>query len=153
MSFLSLDIWDIWNGPLVGGWVVGHLDFSVSYGPLLSFEFWHLRLRLEMDQDPSLTILYFFCRNWTKTLNVPHLASIWVQSWSLKCILCQFNKSLLFVLIWWSPCIMKWTEMFCGSCLWNMIFFVWTMIFLFTACCFACRISVSEIEWIFTYPL
>ena len=27
-----------------------------------------------------------------------------------------------------------------------MIYFVWTIIFLFTACCFACRITVSEIE-------
>ena len=36
-----------------GGWVV-HLDYNVSSGPV--FQFWPSRLRLEMDQDPRLTI-------------------------------------------------------------------------------------------------
>ena len=57
---LSFDIrdWDMrWTYDLyidvrkfTGGWWWVHLDYSVSSGPF--FEFWHLRLRLEMDQDP-----------------------------------------------------------------------------------------------------
>ena len=57
---LTLEI-EIGDGPWTfnwhcGGWVVVvlHLDYSVGSGPL--FEFWPLRMRLEMDQDPSLTI-------------------------------------------------------------------------------------------------
>ena len=32
------------------------------------------------------------------------------------------------------------------SCLCTIIFFIWTKTFHFTACCLACRITVSEIE-------